>query len=129
MRPSAQLALGVLWATAARGESQKPISGDGDDDDKSVRGSPFTKEYAEHVGELLEKWHVPGVAIGIVDGDDIWTEVGHGQSSCPDRHGIMSRSSASSDTRAAQLRQGTNRTTIASQGPSFIKQSEREGID
>lgn len=75
MRPSAQLALGALCATAARAESQKPISGD----DKSVRGSsPFTKEYEKHVGELLEKWHVPGVAIGIVDGDDIWTEVGRG---------------------------------------------------
>lgn len=75
MRPSAQLALGALYATAARGESQKPISSDGDE---SVRGSPFTKEYEKHVGELLEKWHVPGVAIGIVDGDDIWTEVGRG---------------------------------------------------
>lgn len=72
MRPTAQLALGALCATAARGESQRPIS----DDDKSVRGSPFTKEYEKHVGELLERWHVPGVAVGIVDGDDIWTEVG-----------------------------------------------------
>lgn len=72
MRPSAQLALGAMCATAARGESQTPISGD----DKSIRDSPFTKEYEKHVGELLEKWHVPGVAIGIVDGDDIWTEVG-----------------------------------------------------
>ena len=78
MRLIAQLALGALCATAAQGESQKPISGD---DDKSVRGSPFTKEYAKHVGELLEKWHVPGVAMGIVDGDDIWTEVGRGH--CP----------------------------------------------
>lgn len=72
MRLLAQVALSTLCATAARGESQRPIS---DDKAKSVRGSPFTKEYEKHVGELLEKWHVPGVAIGIVDGDDIWTEV------------------------------------------------------
>lgn len=72
MRPSAQVALAALCATAARGESQKPIAGD----DEGVRGSPFTKEYAKHVGELLEEWHVPGVAIGVVDGDNIWTEVG-----------------------------------------------------
>lgn len=70
MRPSVQLALSALCATAARGESQKPIS------DEAARGSPFTKQYAEHVNELLEKYHVPGVAVGIVDGDDIWTEVG-----------------------------------------------------
>jgi hypothetical protein len=72
MRPSAQLALAALCATAARGESQKPISSE----DKVVRGSPFTKEYEKHVEKLLEEWHVPGVAIGIVDGDNIWTEVG-----------------------------------------------------
>lgn len=75
MRPSARLALSALCATAARGESQRPILDD--DENRSVRGSPFTNEYAEHVGELLEKWHVPGVAVGIVDGDDIWTEVSH----------------------------------------------------
>lgn len=73
MRPSARLALGALCATAARGQSQWPIPDD--DETKSVRGSPFTKEFGEHVGELLKKWHVPGVAVGIVDGDDIWTEV------------------------------------------------------
>lgn len=65
--------MSALCAAAARGdESQTPIS----DETEVVRGSPFTKEYEKHVSELLEKWHVPGVAIGIVDGDDIWTEVG-----------------------------------------------------
>jgi hypothetical protein len=80
MRPSsAQVALAALCATAAAtawgdpGESQKPVAG-GESEGKSK--SPFTEEYAKHVGELLEEWHVPGVAIGIVDGDDIWTEVG-----------------------------------------------------
>lgn len=79
MRPLAQLALSTLCATAARGETQRPIS---DDKAKSVRGSPFTKDYEKHVGELLEKWHVPGVAIGIVDGDDTWTEVRRVYSRC-----------------------------------------------
>ncbi|KAJ0110014.1 hypothetical protein J7T55_014816 [Diaporthe amygdali] len=70
MRQSAQFALCALYSAVAASESQKPLL----DGDKSVGGSPFTEEYAKHVGELLEEWHVPGVAIGIVDGDDIWTE-------------------------------------------------------
>lgn len=72
MRPSARVALAALCITGVRGESQKPISVE----DEGVRGSPFTKEYEKHVGKLLEEWHVPGVAVGIVDGDNIWTEVG-----------------------------------------------------
>lgn len=72
MRLSIEVALAALCITVVRGESQKPISVEGE----SVHGSPFTKEYEKHVGKLLEDWHVPGVAIGIVDGDNIWTEVG-----------------------------------------------------
>lgn len=72
MHPSARVALAALCITGVRGESQKPISAE----DEGVQGSPFTKEYEEHVGKLLEEWHVPGVAIGVVDGDKIWTEVG-----------------------------------------------------
>lgn len=39
--------------------------------------SPLTKEFDKRVEELLEQWHVPGLAIGIVDGDETWTKVNH----------------------------------------------------
>lgn len=68
-----QLVLVALCAgkiTAADGINvQKPLQ------EGSERGeSPFTDAFGKHVDELLNKWHVPGVAIGVVDGDDIWTE-------------------------------------------------------
>lgn len=54
------------------GRGQKPVS-------SGVGGgggrSPFTEEYRRHVEGLLEELHVPGVAIAVVDGDDVWTEV------------------------------------------------------
>lgn len=67
-----QLVLGALCASqivAAEGV-QKPLGG-GNKKGKS----PFTDDFRKHVDELLEKWHVPGMAIGVVDGNNIWTEV------------------------------------------------------
>ena len=37
--------------------------------------SPFTKDFDTLVEELLEEWHVPGIAIAVVDGDETWTKV------------------------------------------------------
>lgn len=77
MRPSThQLVLGALCAAgqvmAVEG-AQKPLPFQVGS--KSENKSPLTEDYAKHVDELLEKWHVPGMAVGVVDGDDIWTEV------------------------------------------------------
>ena len=37
--------------------------------------SPFSSKFGDLVKESLDYWQVPGVAIGMVDGDDVWTEV------------------------------------------------------
>ncbi|TAQ87178.1 hypothetical protein B7494_g4491 [Chlorociboria aeruginascens] len=44
--------------------------------------TPFSKKFGQLVNETLELWHVPGLSIGVVDGDDIWTE-GYGIASYP----------------------------------------------
>ncbi len=56
-----------LWALLLAGvwSQQKPLSGK----------SPFTKDFVKLVHESLEKWHVPGKAIGVVDGDDTFIQV------------------------------------------------------
>lgn len=42
---------------------------------KDGKSSPFDKKFEKLVYETLELWHVPGVAIGVVDGDLEWSEV------------------------------------------------------
>ena len=37
--------------------------------------SPLDKHFAELVDQTLEEFHVPGVAIGVIDGDEIFTNV------------------------------------------------------
>lgn len=73
--PNHQLVLGALCAgqALAAEAAQRPLQGGVGTSKKGE--SPFTDEYAKHVDRLLERWHVPGMAVGVVDGDDIWTEV------------------------------------------------------
>jgi hypothetical protein len=42
---------------------------------KAKKESPFDAKFAKLANETLDLWHVPGVAIGVVDGDDTWAEV------------------------------------------------------
>lgn len=37
--------------------------------------SPLNAEFEKFVHETLQKWHVPGMAIAVVDGEQIWAEV------------------------------------------------------
>jgi CubicO group peptidase (beta-lactamase class C family) len=37
---------------------------------------PLNGEFSRLVQETLEMWHVPGVAVAVVDGDKTWTKVG-----------------------------------------------------
>jgi len=53
---------------AASSASQKPMGG-------GKPPSPFTDEFEALVRENLERWHVPGLAVAVVDGDDTWAEV------------------------------------------------------
>ena len=37
--------------------------------------NPLTAEFGEFVREQLDKWKVPGVAVAVVDGDEVYAEV------------------------------------------------------
>jgi hypothetical protein len=37
--------------------------------------NPLNEGFAKYVEETLQKWHLPGVAIAVVDGDKVYTEV------------------------------------------------------
>ena len=39
------------------------------------RSSPFHKEFEKLVKENLDFWHVPGISIAVVDGEESWAEV------------------------------------------------------
>lgn len=39
------------------------------------KDSPLDKEYQELVTRTLEYWHVPGVAVAVVDGEKIYAQV------------------------------------------------------
>jgi hypothetical protein len=42
---------------------------------KNGKVDPLNVEFEKLVHETLELWHVPGVAIGVVDGDSEWSQV------------------------------------------------------
>ncbi|KAH8891646.1 beta-lactamase/transpeptidase-like protein [Thozetella sp. PMI_491] len=67
------LALGSAVAASGHGrrpgaetESQAPLG--------VGSSNPLNDDFAKFVHELLEHWHVPSAAVGIVDGDHTWTK-------------------------------------------------------
>lgn len=36
---------------------------------------PFREKFAQLVNETLDMWHVPGLTIAVVDGENVWAEV------------------------------------------------------
>ncbi|KAJ5047542.1 uncharacterized protein L3040_003365 [Drepanopeziza brunnea f. sp. 'multigermtubi'] len=48
-----------------------------------ARASPLDTKLRQLVHESMEEWHVPGISIGVVDGDEFWAE-GYGIASFPD---------------------------------------------
>ncbi|PQE06489.1 beta-lactamase-type transpeptidase fold domain containing protein [Rutstroemia sp. NJR-2017a WRK4] len=44
--------------------------------------SPFTADFEQRVNKALERWHVPGISIAVVDGDHEWS-AGYGISHFP----------------------------------------------
>lgn len=41
----------------------------------SAGKNPLTRDFRRKVVRWLGRWHVPGLAVGVVDGEDIWTQV------------------------------------------------------
>jgi hypothetical protein len=45
-------------------------------DDDAGRKTPLTEEFGIFVKETLEKWKVPGMSLAVIDGEDVYAEVG-----------------------------------------------------
>ncbi|KAM0265635.1 hypothetical protein ACHAQJ_000069 [Trichoderma viride] len=58
---------------------QRPISAH----DPAASGNSLTSEFADFVLETLDKWKVPGVAVAVIDGDEVYAE-GYGYATLPD---------------------------------------------
>ncbi|KAH8891740.1 beta-lactamase/transpeptidase-like protein [Thozetella sp. PMI_491] len=68
VRVAGLAALGIGSRTAlAFTEAQRPLGG-------STPGNPLDANFQKYVTDLLERWHVPGLAIAIIDGDSTWAE-------------------------------------------------------
>lgn len=75
---AAVLGLGLLASAAlAQQQGQKvlsaPAGSGGDEKEGATR--PFDSDFEAFAKEALDRWHVPGVAVAVVDGEDIWAEV------------------------------------------------------
>lgn len=53
-----------LWLSAAE---QIPLS--------ARRSAPFTPSFNQFVAENLERWHTPGLAVAIIDGEETYSKV------------------------------------------------------
>ncbi|CAK7236215.1 hypothetical protein SBRCBS47491_009561 [Sporothrix bragantina] len=59
-----------------------PVSA-GDSKQPAAKTSPLNADFAKLVRETLDKWHIQGVAVAVVDGDETWAE-GYGIAALPD---------------------------------------------
>lgn len=42
---------------------------------EAIKSSPLNADFEKLVYEILDKWHIQGVAVAVVDGDETWAEV------------------------------------------------------
>ncbi|KAI1373574.1 beta-lactamase/transpeptidase-like protein [Hypoxylon crocopeplum] len=68
-----------------RPEQKVLLAGEGNPAEGIKKGSsPFDAEFKEFVHDALDRLHVPGLAVAVVDGEDTWAE-GYGISSFPSK--------------------------------------------
>lgn len=81
---TAALLLGVVAAATlddgAGSAQQRPLSYEEEQDetDSTAGGGsegPLTRDFRRKVVHWLGEWKVPGLAVGVVDGDQTWTRV------------------------------------------------------
>ncbi|RYP75863.1 hypothetical protein DL771_002127 [Monosporascus sp. 5C6A] len=66
MKPSIKTAVVAVMAGPALAQtSQKVLKG---------KANPLDERFEKIVGKSLEEWHVPGLSIAVIDGDDTWAE-------------------------------------------------------
>ncbi|OTA54193.1 beta-lactamase/transpeptidase-like protein [Hypoxylon sp. EC38] len=78
-------AFALQWLGQGQGQEQEQqvLAGDnGWSESEKPKEGPFDDGFAAFVGEALDRWHVPGVAVAVVDGEDTWAE-GYGISRFP----------------------------------------------
>lgn len=42
---------------------------------RGVKTSPLNDDFQVFVQETMEKWHIQGLAIAVIDGDETWSDV------------------------------------------------------
>jgi hypothetical protein len=67
------MAIGSLGDARPTFESQTGPEEIGEEEKKKI--SPFDSHFARLVEATLAKWHLPGVAFAVVDGDQTFAEV------------------------------------------------------
>lgn len=60
----------LLWSTTPLAAAQQKILSSSSD-----KGSPLDSAFEKLVLETLDEWHVPGLSIAVVDGDETWAAV------------------------------------------------------
>ncbi|KAK7752219.1 hypothetical protein SLS62_005753 [Diatrype stigma] len=75
MTPSlkAVVTAAIIGCTSASEAGQKVLKGD---------DNPLDQSFGEFVEKELEKWHLPGLSVAVVDGDETWAE-GYGYATLP----------------------------------------------
>ncbi|KAM4054610.1 beta-lactamase [Hirsutella rhossiliensis] len=59
---------------AIAGHEQKPLGSAQPGDKGLKRENPYTADYDALASKILDQWHVPGMSIAVVDGDDIFAK-------------------------------------------------------
>ena len=57
----------VAWLAPFVAAEQKPLN--------FRRSSPFTPSFDKHVASNLERWHTPGLAVAVIDGEKTHSKV------------------------------------------------------
>lgn len=56
-------------------EEMPPSVPAGDGKQHASKTSPLNEDFEKLVHETLDKWHIQGVAVAVIDGDETWAEV------------------------------------------------------
>ena len=68
--------------------TRRPITAQQNDD------GPLDQEFEKLVNETMELWHVPGVAVAVIDGENTWAKVPLFFEGCPIILNTFSRATA-----------------------------------
>lgn len=67
------LAWGVAGSIGFQGQKQTPMLDPATSATMAPNG-PFTGDFSAYVEQVMDEWKVPGLAIAVIDGDDVFTQ-------------------------------------------------------